>query len=382
MPPIFPGRAASKINRIGVLTAGGDCPGLNAVIRAVVKSAVQGHGWEVLGIRDGFEGLISEDDAITPLTIESVYGILARGGTILGAASRANPFLYTKRQQGSHVSIDVTPRVLERIGELALDAVVVIGGDGTMRIARELHEMGAPLVGVPKTIDNDVEGTEYTFGFDTAVSVATEAIDRLRTTAESHHRAMIVEVMGRQAGWIALHSGVAGGADVVLIPERPFELEAIYRRLQQSFAEVQRSAIVVVAEGAYAQGSGPVFRRRAGSQDKPRLGGIGEHLAQLLQERQELEPAGAAELDWDIRVTVLGHVQRGGAPSSTDRVLATRLGSAAVRLIARGKLGRMVALRGSVLTDLPLARVARVPRTVPLNCDLVLTAQDLGICLG
>ncbi len=230
MPSIIPGRAARKINRIGVLTAGGDCPGLNAVIRAVVKSAVLTYGWEVVGIRDGFEGLIGEDDALEPLTIDSVHGILARGGTILGAASRANPFLYTKRQQGNRVEIDVTPRVLERIEELALDAVVVIGGDGTMRIARELHEMGAPLVGVPKTIDNDVDGTEYTFGFDTAVSVATEAIDRLRTTAESHHRAMIVEVMGRQAGWIALHSGVAGGADVVLIPEFPFDLEVIYRR--------------------------------------------------------------------------------------------------------------------------------------------------------
>lgn len=382
MPSLFSGKAASKIQRIGVLTAGGDCPGLNAVIRAVVKSAVQSHGWQVVGIRDGFEGLIGDDDAIVPLTIESVYGILARGGTILGAASRANPFLYTKRQQGNRVSLDVTPRVLERIGELGLDAVVVIGGDGTMRIARELHEMGAPLVGVPKTIDNDVEGTDYTFGFDTAVSVATEAIDRLRTTAESHHRAMIVEVMGRQAGWIALHSGVAGGADVVLIPERPFNLEVIYDRLQQSFVAVQRSAILVVAEGAYMQGGSPVFRHRAGSLGKPRLGGIGEHVAQLLQERQEDDLAGASELEWDIRVTVLGHVQRGGTPSSTDRVFATRLGAAAVRLIARGRLGRMVALRGSLLTDLPLSRVARVPRTVPLDCDLILTAQELGICLG
>ncbi|MFZ2360525.1 MAG: ATP-dependent 6-phosphofructokinase [Anaerolineae bacterium] len=381
MPSILPGKAASKVNKIGVLTAGGDCPGLNAVIRAVVKSAAVEHGWQVLGIRDGFEGLISGDEAIVPLTLDSVNGILARGGTILGAASRANPFLYTKRQQGNRVSIDVTPRVLERINELELDAVVVIGGDGTMRIARELHEMGAPLVGVPKTIDNDVEGTEYTFGFDTAVSVATEAIDRLRTTAESHHRAMIVEVMGRQAGWIALHSGVAGGADVVLIPEKPFDLEIIYRRLQHSFAAVQRSAIVVVAEGAHTQGGSPIFRRRPGSLDKQRLGGIGEHLAQLLQERQEQDPA-SGDLDWDIRVTVLGHVQRGGTPSSTDRVLATRFGAAAVRLIARGKLGRMVALRGSVLTDLPLSRVARVARTVPLNCDLLLTAQELGICLG
>jgi phosphofructokinase-like protein len=382
MPSLLPGKTTSKIRRIGVLTAGGDCPGLNAVIRAVVKSAVQRHGWQVLGIRDGFEGLISGDEAVTPLTIESVYGILSRGGTILGAASRANPFLYTKQQQGSRVSLNVTPRVLDRIGELGLDAVVVIGGDGTMRIARELHEMGAPLVGVPKTIDNDVEGTDTTFGFDTAVSVATEAIDRLRTTAESHHRAMIVEVMGRQAGWIALHSGVAGGADIVLIPEHPFDLELVYQHLCRSFETVQRSAIVVVAEGAYAQGDSPMFRRRAGSQDKPRLGGIGEHLAYLLQVRQEEALASGSEMEWDIRVTVLGHVQRGGTPSSTDRVFATRLGAAAVRLIARGRLGRMVALRGSVLTDLPLSRVARVPRIVPLNCDMVLTAQELGICLG
>ncbi|MEI2688859.1 MAG: 6-phosphofructokinase [Anaerolineae bacterium] len=242
--------------------------------------------------------------------------------------------------------------------------------------------MGASLVGVPKTIDNDVEGTDYTFGFDTAVGVATEAIDRLRTTAESHHRAMIVEVMGRQAGWIALHSGVAGGGDIVLIPERPFDLELVYQHLRRSFEAVQRSAIVVVAEGAYPQGGDPVFRRRAGSQDKPRLGGIGEDLAYLLQARQEEDLAGGSELEWDIRVTVLGHVQRGGTPSSTDRVFATRLGAAAVRLIARGRLGRMVALRGSTLTDLPLSRVAHVPRTVPLDCDLMLTAQELGICLG
>ena len=219
-------RRQKQIERIGVLTAGGDCPGLNAVIRAVVKSAVVVHGWEVVGIKDGFEGLVTDDpNATVPLTLNSVHGILARGGTILGAASRTNPFLYTKRLKGDQIVIDVTPRVMERIAELGLDAIVVIGGDGTMRIARELHDMGAPLVGVPKTIDNDVDGTEYSFGFDTAVNIATEAIDRLRTTAESHHRAMIVEVMGRKAGWIALHAGVGGGADVVLIPEQPFDVD-------------------------------------------------------------------------------------------------------------------------------------------------------------
>lgn len=366
--------------RIGILTAGGDCPGLNAVIRAVVKSAVLTYGWEVVGIRDGFEGLISADDSIAPLTADTVHDILARGGTILGAASRANPFLYTKRQQGRHVEMNVTPRILERIRELRLDAIVVIGGDGTMRIARELHDMGAPLVGVPKTIDNDVDGTDYTFGFDTAVSVATEAIDRLRTTAQSHHRAMIVEVMGRRAGWIALHAGIAGGADVVLIPEHPFDLDVVYVRLQRCFAEVQRSAIVVVAEGAFERGGQPVFRSSATGR-KTRLGGIGEHLASLLHERQ-IEADDEHSHDYDIRVTVLGHVQRGGAPSSTDRVLATRFGAAAVRLIAAGKLGRMVALRGERLTDLPFKRVAQLPRSVPLDCDLVQAAREMDISLG
>jgi 6-phosphofructokinase 1 len=379
VPPHEPVKA---IRRIGVLTAGGDCPGLNAVIRAVVKTAVLSYGWEVMGIKDGFEGLIQEGEHLMPLTTATVYGILPHGGTILGAASHANPFLYTKRQQGDRVALDVTPRVLERIQELALDAVIVIGGDGTMRIARELHEMGAPLIGVPKTIDNDVDGTDYTFGFDTAVSVATDAIDRLRTTAESHHRAMIVEVMGRSAGWIALHAGLAGGADIILIPEHPFDVEVVYERLQRSFTEVQRSAIVVVAEGARPQGGEPVFL--AGTPgDKRRLGGIGNYLAQLLEERHEdRRGQGLGDHDYDIRVTVLGHVQRGGAPSSTDRVLATRFGAAAVRLVAEGRLGRMVVLRGEHLTDVSFKRIAQVPRTVRLDCDLVQTAYNIGISLG
>lgn len=373
---------SEEVKRIGVLTAGGDCPGLNAVIRAVVRTAVLEYDWEVIGIKDGFEGLIHEEGYAVTLTVESVHGILAQGGTILGAASRANPFLYRKRQEGSRVEVDVTPRVLERIQELALDAVVVIGGDGTMRIARELYDMGAPLVGVPKTIDNDVDGTDYSFGFDTAVNIATDAIDRLRTTAESHHRAMIVEVMGRHAGWIALHAGVAGGADIVLIPEHPFDIDVVYQRLQQCFSEVRRSAIVVVAEGARPKDGTPVFRCHGTPWQKPRLGGIGDRLAQWLQERQERERARERGLDYDIRVTVLGHVQRGGTPTSTDRVLATRFGAAAVRLIAAGRLGHMVALRGEHVIDLPLHQVARVPRTVPLDYDLLQTAQQIGIVLG
>ena len=369
-----------RIEKIGVLTAGGDCPGLNAVIRAVVKSAVVVHGWEVLGIKDGFEGLITENPRATvPLTLNSVHGILARGGTILGAASRTNPFLYTKRLKGDQIVIDVTPRVMERIAELALDAIVVIGGDGTMRIARELHDMGAPLVGVPKTIDNDVDGTEYSFGFDTAVNIATEAIDRLRTTAESHHRAMIVEVMGRKAGWIALHAGVGGGADVVLIPEQPFDVTAVREHLERCFEAVQRSAIVVVAEGARPKDGEAIYWAGIAGQEAPRLGGIGFYLAErLLAEQEGLPP----EARYDIRATVLGHVQRGGTPSGADRVLATRFGAAAVRLIAQGKTGRMVALRGEYLTDLPLSRVARMPRTVPLDSDIVQTARELGISLG
>jgi len=368
------------IEKIGVLTAGGDCPGLNAVIRAVVKSAVVVHGWEVVGIKDGFEGLIADNPHTTvPLTLNSVNGILTRGGTILGAASRTNPFLYTKRLKGDEIVIDVTPRVMERIDELGLDAIVVIGGDGTMRIARELHDMGAPLVGVPKTIDNDVDGTEYSFGFDTAVNIATEAIDRLRTTAESHHRAMIVEVMGRRAGWIALHAGVGGGADVVLIPEQPFDVTVVREHLVRCFEAVQRSAIVVVAEGARPKDGEAIYRAGIAGQEAPRLGGIGFYLAErLLAEQEDLEP----EACYDIRATVLGHVQRGGTPSSADRVLATRFGAAAVRLISQGKTGRMVALRGETLTDLPLSRVARMPRTVPLDSDIVQTARELGISLG
>ncbi|MCB0206093.1 MAG: 6-phosphofructokinase [Anaerolineae bacterium] len=369
-----------RIEKIGVLTAGGDCPGLNAVIRAVVKSAVVVHGWDVVGIKDGFEGLVTdESQATVPLTLDSVHGILARGGTILGAASRTNPFLYTKRLKGDEIIVDVTPRVMERIEELALDAIVVIGGDGTMRIARELHDMGAPLVGVPKTIDNDVDGTEYSFGFDTAVNIATEAIDRLRTTAESHHRAMIVEVMGRKAGWIALHAGVGGGADVVLIPERPFDVTAVRERLERCFEAVQRSAIVVVAEGARPKDGEEIYWAGIAGQEAPRLGGIGFYLAErLLAEQEGLPP----EARYDIRATVLGHVQRGGTPSGADRVLATRFGAAAVRLIAEGKTGRMIALRGEYLTDLPLSRVARMPRTVPLDSDIVQTARELGISLG
>ncbi|HRX03573.1 MAG: 6-phosphofructokinase [Anaerolineae bacterium] len=373
-------RRQKQIERIGVLTAGGDCPGLNAVIRAVVKSAIAVHGWDVIGIKDGFEGLITDNPRSTiPLTLHSVHGILARGGTILGAASRTNPFLYTKRLKGDRILIDVTPRVMERIDELGLNAIVVIGGDGTMRIARELHDMGAPLVGVPKTIDNDVDGTEYSFGFDTAVNIATEAIDRLRTTAESHHRVMIVEVMGRKAGWIALHAGVGGGADVVLIPEQPFDVTVVRERLERCFEDVQHSAIIVVAEGARPKDGQEIYRAGIAGQETPRLGGIGFYLAERLMAEQESLPEDAG---YEIRATVLGHVQRGGTPSGADRVLATRFGAAAVRLIAEGRTGRMVALRGEYLTDLPLSRVARMPRTVPLDSDIVQTARELGISLG
>jgi len=373
-------RRQKQIERIGVLTAGGDCPGLNAVIRAVVKSAIAVHGWDVVGIKDGFEGLITDNPRSTiPLTLHSVHGILARGGTILGAASRTNPFLYTKRLKGDRILIDVTPRVMERIDELGLNAIVVIGGDGTMRIARELHDMGAPLVGVPKTIDNDVDGTEYSFGFDTAVNIATEAIDRLRTTAESHHRVMIVEVMGRKAGWIALHAGVGGGADVVLIPEQPFDVTVVRERLERCFEDVQHSAIIVVAEGARPKDGQEIYRAGIAGQETPRLGGIGFYLAERLMAEQESLPEDAG---YEIRATVLGHVQRGGTPSGADRVLATRFGAAAVRLIAEGRTGRMVALRGEYLTDLPLSRVARMPRTVPLDSDIVQTARELGISLG
>jgi phosphofructokinase-like protein len=362
----------AKVRRIGVLTAGGDCPGLNAVIRAVVKTAISRYGWEVLGIEDGFEGLILPEKT-TPLTFPSVRGILPLGGTILGSSNRTNPFDYPVADESGRVERrSVAPEILANMEALGLDALVVIGGDGSLHIAQELLEMGAPIVGVPKTIDNDVGLTDVTFGFDTALDVATAAIDRLHTTAESHHRVMLIEVMGRNAGWLALEAGLAGGADAILLPEIPFDVRRVDEKIEARDRLGRRFSIVVVSEGARPEGGEQVYQAQRASLKAQRLGGISHVVAEEL----------AAICDHEIRVTVLGHVQRGGSPTSFDRILGTRFGTAAVDLIARGDLGRMVALQGETITTVPIAEAIAELKTVPPNSDLIRTAQSMGINLG
>ncbi len=305
----------ARRKRIGILTGGGDCPGLNAVIRAVVLSAVDGYGWEVLGVEDGFDGLLN--DRIRPLDLGAVRGILTHGGTILGTTNRGNPFAWPVMRDGREEVIDASRTVLERLRVLQVDAMLVIGGDGTLRIADALHRMGAPIVGIPKTIDNDISATDVTFGFDTARVTATEAIDKLHTTAESHHRVMVVETMGRNAGWIALESGIAGGANSVLIPEIPFRIDAVGQVIEERATRGRRFSIVVVAEGAAPVGGAQVYREAGAPGKLPRLGGIGQQIADALGDLTHRE----------TRCTVLGHLQRGGSPTPFDRLLATRFGA-------------------------------------------------------
>jgi phosphofructokinase-like protein len=360
------------IHRIGVLTAGGDCPGLNAVIRAVVKTAIGRYGWEVVGIEDGFEGLILPDKTRL-LTFGSVRGILPQGGTILGTTNRTNPFDYpVTDESGSVERKSVAPEIVANTEALGLDALVVIGGDGSLHIAQGFIDMGVPIVGVPKTIDNDVNLTDVTFGFDTALDVATEAIDRLHTTAESHHRVMLVEVMGRNAGWLALEAGLAGGADAILLPELPFNVNRVDEKIETRDRAGSKFSIVVVAEGAQPEGGEQVCQAQGASLFVQRLGGVSFLVAEQL--------AGCCE--HEIRVTVLGHVQRGGSPTSFDRILGTRFGACAVDLVARGGLGRMVALQGERVTDVPIADAIAQLKTVPLDHGLIRTARSLGINLG
>jgi 6-phosphofructokinase 1 len=330
--------------RIGILTGGGDCPGLNAVIRAVVRKGIGEHGDDFVGFRDGWRGVIEGDTV--PLDLRAVRGILPRGGTILGT-SRTNPY----------GSADGEQRVLDTLERLGVEALVPIGGEDTLGVATKLAERGVKVVGVPKTIDNDLDATDYTFGFDTAVGVATEAIDRLHTTGDSHHRTLVVEVMGRHAGWIALHAGMAGGANVVLIPERPFDVDAVVAHCQHRF-ESGYSPIVVVSEGA--KPSGGELALSTGEKDAfghVRLGGIGAQLAELIEERTGRES----------RAVVLGHVQRGGTPTPFDRVLATRFGLAAVDAVHDGQSGVMVALRGTEIVRVPLAAATAQLKLVPVE---------------
>jgi phosphofructokinase-like protein len=357
---------ANSVRRIGILTGGGDCPGLNAAIRAVVKAGAGIHGLEVYGIENGFEGLIKKQ--VRPLTLDDVRGILTKGGTILGATRRLNPFEYPEKSGEKITVVDRSRTVLENAAELRLDALVVLGGDGTLAIANRLGKMGLPLVAIPKTIDNDLFGTDVAIGFNTAVVTAMEALDKLHSTAESHHRVMVVEVMGNKAGWIALESGIAGGADVILIPEIPFSLEKGCDKVNQRKTLVRPFSMIVVSEGARAIGREEVYA----DANRRRLGGIAQAVAEEIEKRVELE----------TRVLVLGHLQRGGSPTSFDRVLASRFGVHALRLIARGEFGRMVASRNGEVVAIPIEAAVAKLNLVDPDGDLASTAEALGISLG
>jgi 6-phosphofructokinase 1 len=359
------------MKRIAVLTGGGDAPGLNAVIRAVVKTAINDYGCEVLGIRNGYDGFL-EPGGVKQLGHTEVEGILARGGTILGTANRGNPFARKVVRDGVEVVVDVSEQIIENIKLLEIDALIVIGGDGTLHIGMEMAEKGVPIVGVPKTIDNDIGGTEVTFGFDTALTIATEALDRLQTTAESHHRVMLLELMGRDAGFIALHSGVAGGAHVILIPEIPFKYESVVKKVMQRKAKGSMFSIVAVSEGAKPLGGDQVFSRVGDQIYVPRLGGIAQTVGEFVEKATGSE----------TRVTVLGHIQRGGTPTAFDRWLATRYGSAAVRAAADGEYGKMVALRNANVIPIPLSEALAEPKRVNINGDAVKTARGVGISFG
>ena len=361
---------AQSVRRIGVLTGGGDCPGLNAVIRGVVKKA-ESAGLEVMGIEDGFHGLTFGQ--AHPLTSRDVSGILPRGGTILGTTNRDNPFAYATEENGQVVKRDLSDQCLENLARWSLDALVVIGGDGSMAISRELAAKGVRLVGVPKTIDNDLAATDQTFGFDTALGTATEALDKLHTTAESHHRCMVLEVMGRYAGWIALQSGLAGGADVILIPEIPYDLSRIAAKIRRRQAQGKKFSIVVVAEGAAPKDGQMVVQQTiATSADPIRLGGIGNQVGRELEQLTGVE----------TRVTVLGHLQRGGSPTPYDRILASRYAVHAVELLLHGRFERMVSLRGTGVTSVPLEEAVGSLRLVQKDGDMVRTARALGVCFG
>ncbi|MBI2955770.1 MAG: ATP-dependent 6-phosphofructokinase [Acidobacteria bacterium] len=352
---------------IGISTGGGDAPGLNAVIRGVVKAALLNYNWRVIGIQDGFDGLLWPGKTLE-LTHDHVRGILTRGGTILGTTNRGNPFSYEVVEDGKKVQKDLTPRLIENMKELGIDAIVTIGGDGSMKIGYELFRRGVPLVGVPKTIDNDLSATELTFGFLTAVQTATEAIDRIHTTGESHHRVMIVEVMGRDAGWIALWAGLAGKADIILIPEIPFTIEKVCDKILEREQLGRQSSVLVVAEGIKfpptdADGK-PIPEAKPGS--------VGNTLAYSVRQHTGK----------DVRVTVLGHIQRGGTPVAFDRVLGLRFGVAAADLVAQGKFGHMVCLHCGEIRTCKLEDAIGIYRTVDPSSDLVCTARAAGISFG
>ena len=352
---------------IGVCNGGGDCPGLNAVIRAVVRTAMFEYGWTVVGVKNGFNGLIWPEQS-EELTLDSIRGILPRGGTILGTTNRGNPFNFVHEENGKTVTKDYSTQVLENMKRMGIDALVVIGGDGTLHIANQFAKLGMNVVGVPKTIDNDLKATEITFGFDTALHVATDAIDRLHTTAESHHRVMLVEVMGRTAGWIALHSGIAGGADVILIPEIPFTIENICESVKKREATGRDFCLIVVAEGCRLPEKDALGKAMPVAQPGQVANAIGYALREAL--------------DKEVRVTVLGHVQRGGSPSPFDRILGTRFGVHAVDLVAKKDYGKMVCLRAGKIESVPIDTAVGACKLVDPSSDHVRSARAVGITFG
>ncbi len=356
--------------RIGILTGGGDCPALNAVIRAAVKTSVA-YGWDVVGIEEGFDGLVH--CKTRPLGTANVSGILHLGGTILGTTNAGNPFTYpTVVEGGETVERDISDTVMANFRKMGLDALIAIGGDGTLGIAQKFYEKGMPLVGIPKTIDNDIGGTVITFGFDTAVNTARDAIDKLHTTAESHRRVLVVEVMGRHAGWIAVHSGIAGGADCILIPEIPFDIEKVAECVFMREQQGKHFSIIVVAEGAFPTGGTLSHRDPKQAGREQRLGGVSDQVAKAITTLTGKE----------TRAVVLGHLQRGGPPTTFDRVLGTRFGAAAARLIRKGQYGRMVALIPPDVESVPIKDAIAIRKIVPLENDLLLAARDTGICFG
>lgn len=331
--------------RVGILSGGGDAPGINAVIRAVARKGIQNYGYEIIGVRDGWQGLLNNE--LLPLDMTSVSGILPRGGSILGT-SRTNPFKHEKGPE----------KILENVRKAGIGALAVIGGDDTLSVASKMGQHGLKCVGVPKTIDNDIAGTDYTFGFNTAVSIATEALDRLHTTAETHQRVMILEVMGRNTGWIALEAGIAGGADIILIPEKPFTIKEICRHIKHRQKRGRNFSLVVVAEGAKPQsGTEVVYSEAVDEFGHIRLGGIGYHVGREIEKCMSIE----------TRVVVLGHLQRGGSPTAFDRILATRFGIATIDLIHKSKFGRMVAIQGNKIASVPLKDVVGKRKTVDLE---------------
>jgi ATP-dependent phosphofructokinase / diphosphate-dependent phosphofructokinase len=362
--------AKSKVKRIGILTGGGDCPGLNAVIRGVTKPALD-MGLKVLGILDGFEGLV--EGKSHELYNKEVSGILATGGTILGSSNKGDPFHWPEEINGKLKIVDRSKDAMKNYLAWEIDAMIAIGGDGTMHISNKLNQMGMNIIGVPKTIDNDLEATDQTFGHDSAISVVSEALDRLHTTASSHHRVMVIEVMGRYAGWIAVNGGLAGGADIILIPELPFDWNVVYERVIRRNMSGKRFSLVCVAEGAKPKNGTLVTKAKDIRRTDPiQLGGIGEYVAKMITQNTGLE----------TRYTVLGHLQRGGSPSPYDRILATKFGTNAIQLAVKKQFGKMVALKGSEIKSVRIVDAIARQKLVKPKDQAVLAASAVGVSFG